>query len=375
MGDSLPPTPARVATLGYYGFGNLGDEAVLAGIRRTLDEVLPMDLLVLTADAAETARLHPGVRTAARWDWRAAGALKGTDLFVLGGGSLLQDATSVNSVVWYALMALIARRKARRVLWWAQGIGPLNSGISRRLVRLIANQADAITVRDDASAALLKEIGVRGSIETVADPAFALTPDTQSGAELDSPPIRPTPHTLIALRRWKDDAAIGTAFAGAFGKEKFGKEKFGKEAFGQGTNGAGLPMHLPGDAEYMSEIFGNTFPQINWRQSGMTTEQAVGVVAGAKLVIAMRLHALIFAARCAVPFVAVSYDRKVDALAHAAGQEDALIPVNELTGERLSETIKRVQETASVRRVALTAFAAVQGERARIPARIAAGMV
>ena len=329
----------------------------MAGIRRALEETLAAEFLVLTAEAGETMRLHPGVRTANRWKWREAGAaLRGTDLFVFGGGSLLQDATSVKSVVWYALMALIARRRARRVLWWAQGIGPLNAPLSRRLVRLIANQADAITVRDEASAALLKEIGVRGSITVVADPAFALQP----APEPSDSPSRLTPAALIALRRWKDDAVRG-AFGADFGK----------------SSGAvvGLPMHLPDDAAFMRMVFQKEFPLLDWRRESLTVEQAVGRVANANLMIAMRLHALIFAARCGVPFVALSYDRKVDALARAAGQEDALIPVNGITAERLREVVARVQDSAQGRREALLLFAEKQAGRARIPAQIAANIV
>lgn len=343
--------PPRVATLGYYGFDNLGDEAVLAGIRQALEgEAGPVELLVLSGDPEATKSVHPGVRAVNRWRWReVAAALKNTDLFILGGGSLLQDATSTRSVVWYALMALLARRRAKRVLWWGQGIGPLNSKTSRRLVRLIANQADALTVRDDGSAALLKAVGARGSIEVVADPAFGLTPA----------PWPASRSAVLALRPWNTEA-VRNAFLGADLNRATG-----------GLALQSLPMHLPGDDEFLRGLrAGIEFS--GGRTGGRTPTEALGMVAGAQLVIAMRLHALIFAARCAVPFVALSYDPKVDALAKAAEQADALLPVNLLTAERLENVIQRVVETRVERAARLEVFARDQAARARRPAEIAA---
>lgn len=341
----------KVAALGYYGFGNLGDEAVLGGIRLALagePAFAAADLLVLSADAAETGRLHPGVRAADRWRWsEVREALRGTDLFILGGGSLFQDATSVRSVLWYALMAHLARRQSRRLLWWGQGIGPLRSPLSRLAVRLAARQADAITVRDVSSAALLKAIGITGSIDVVADPAFALVP-----AAADSRAA-----TLVCLRPWRgDDSERAASVWKALGAAPQPVE--------------GIPMHLPDDATLARTPEGR--PGYDWRASGAPIEATLGRFARAQLVVAMRLHALVFAARCAVPFVALSYDPKVEAFARAAGQEDAVLAADGLSVEAAKEAIERVLATRRARCEALAEFAGTQIALARRPARIAA---
>lgn len=349
---------AKIVLLGYYGFGNLGDEAVCAGIIAALRETLGAPAItVLSGRPAESEQLHPGTTGADRWQWRtAAAALRNTDLFVLGGGSLLQDATSARSVVWYALMALLARRRARRVLWWGQGIGPLRTPLARRLVRLIARQADAITVRDMASGDLLKAIGARGSIEVVADPAFILEPPVDVSAGADS-------SLLLALRSWKNNElrqALGANGTLAAITDLAG----GKLTV--------FPMHLPDDAAFSRALLGEQSARFaDWKNQ--TPVQALGAFVRTNLVIAMRLHALIFAARCATPFVAISYDPKVDALVRACGQQDALLSVNALSGNALIETTEMVLATRAQRAQNLAQFAQDQAVRARRPAQIAAG--
>jgi polysaccharide pyruvyl transferase CsaB len=344
--------PIRAAVLGYYGFGNLGDEAVLAGIRQALAGYFTPELLVLTHSPEQTVRMHPGVQTVNRWQWKDVDrALQGVEVFILGGGSLLQDATSVKSVLWYTLMALIARRRARYVAWWGQGIGPLNSALARAGVRFIGNQADLITVRDEKSAALLKEIGIRRSITTVADPAFALD-------------VPPTSHTSaavwFALRRWKEDR-VGAAL----------KEDGLQLSQANPGNVIALPMHQPEDSIYMQTLLPG-MPQLDWQNKPNGLEEALGGIGQARLVVSMRLHALIFAARCGVPFVALSYDPKVDALAESAGQQDCLLALDNLTAEQIAEKMRQVLETATMRRKDLLEFSRQQRERALAPARLLA---
>lgn len=371
----------RVAALGYYGFGNLGDEAVLAGIRAALQTIIgDTDFLVLSANSDATTALHKGVRAADRWKLRDLPAvLKNTDLFVLGGGSLLQDATSAKSVLWYAVAAHIARRKSKRVLWWAQGVGPLKGAVSRLAVRFIANQADAITVRDTNSRELLKVVGARGSIETVADAAFALVAPI--------PKKDPLPYALVALRQWRDDALLRAVDGATLGQHLSLRMAGHGEA---SRRVRAFAMHAPDDAEFAQRYFGSNLSRFeannfhalvvlhDWatksgkEQSG-DFQEILQMWADARIVMAMRLHALIFAAICGTPFVALSYDPKVDALSRASGQEDALLAMNDITETRLLRLVDSVLATSEARRARLLAFAQEQRRLAMRPAGIAAG--
>ena len=53
----------RILIAGYYGFGNTGDEAILAAMLRDLRRRRPgLDCVVVSGDPAETAARH-GVRS------------------------------------------------------------------------------------------------------------------------------------------------------------------------------------------------------------------------------------------------------------------------------------------------------------------------
>jgi len=72
----------RVVVSGYYGFGNAGDEAILATLVQELGTWA--DLTVLSADPAATARDH-GVAAIPRMDLRHIWpAIRGAALFISG---------------------------------------------------------------------------------------------------------------------------------------------------------------------------------------------------------------------------------------------------------------------------------------------------
>lgn len=332
---------------GYYGFGNVGDEAVLAGIRATLKE-LGMDarLTVLSADPARTMHEHPGVDAIPRMKLvPLLRALRGCDLFVSGGGSLFQDATSARSPYYYLSVLRLAQMLKCRTVIYAQGVGPLiRPGIRRGVARAF-ERADAITVRDGDSKALLREIGVTREVHVAADPAFLVEPDSAaadriideaglSGKDLIGIALRPWP----GYEDWLSEASEAIQHACA----------------DVGAQPAFIPMQESEDSEACQGA-----PVL---RHGGRPEVAKGLVARCKLIVGMRLHSLIFAAGADVPFVPLSYDPKVSAFAaetESAGGVQIGDPVDslheavreawnqrDLLAKALSEKSRQLRETA-----------------------------
>lgn len=345
----------RIAILGYYGFGNLGDEAVLWAMRTHLTERLPgASLCVLSADPEATRAMH-GIDAVHRGDLGAVCRLfRSADLVCSGGGSLFQDATSWRSPVLYAMLHELSRL-SRHTLVYAQGVGPLRRGLSRRLTRRAMNVAERITVRDDDSAALLRELGVSRPIEVTCDPVFGLEPpaDRRSlTADRRPPTIGVSVRSWPGL--WLEPLAEGLSEArrrtGAIVKV--------------------VCLHSRLDIEVSRRLAERLEAEVIVPAE---PGEAFAAMAGVTVLVGMRLHALVFAAVCGRPVVALAYDPKVTALARAMGVPP-VIPVHALTAASVTDAVVSVWHDAdAARRMADTA--ARMRPLARRPAQVAAELV
>ena len=100
----------KIVLSGYYGFDNIGDEAVLYAIITALrNEIENVELTVLSNNPEKTKALY-GVSSVNRWKIpEVIKAIKQADLLVSGGGSLLQDVTSSKTVPYYLAIVKIAQ--------------------------------------------------------------------------------------------------------------------------------------------------------------------------------------------------------------------------------------------------------------------------
>ena len=300
---------SKIVISGYYGFANAGDEAMLTAIIKSLRSLDPdVDIKVISGNPEVTAKTHQ-VKSIYRFNvLEVLSALAGCDLLVSGGGSLLQDVTSKRSLMYYLSIVALGRLLSKKVMLFAQGIGPIRNGFMRKLTKQVTSKADLITVRDKDSLYELRRLGVPESkVLRTADAVFTLPPeDIAYGRRLLDQFHIPTDKMLIALsvRNWQEDDSYLLELAKA--ADGLAQQRKAHIVL--------LPLQYPADVEACQRVqqFMDCKAASTVIKADCDTEGFLSLIGNFDLLIGMRLHALIFAAVMKVPFVAVSYDPKVD---------------------------------------------------------------
>lgn len=330
------PAAARdgVVICGAYGRGNAGDDAILEAIlqeMRSIDQDMP--ITVLSKDPKST-RLTYRVRAVHRSNllaWHTA--MSSSRLYINGGGSLIQDVTSRRSLWFYLANIRAAKHAGNRVQMYGCGIGPVIRENHRKLTARVINQSvDAITLREPDSLEELRSMGVtRPEILLTADPALTLlrAPEDKTDSLLLRAGIPPQGKYLcFALRRWKgfEEKAPFFRAAAEYAYRTYGltpiflaAEKHQDPGAGQlAARGLSIPHYFLNDPGGAGTI--------------------IGALSRMQAVVAMRLHALIFAAGQGIPLAGVVYDPKVSAFLRYIGQEQ-FVDLADLTEENLRSMI------------------------------------
>lgn len=333
----------RVILFGYYGFGNAGDEAVLAGLLQGLRRFGPeqVEYIALSGNPRETERLHQ-VASRPRNDWRTLlDQSGGADAWVFGGGSLLQDVSGPLTMPYYLGVMSLLHLRRQRLFFHAQGVGPIQGPFNRRFTGRLLRRAARISVRDPHSAETLSSLGVPSDLIYVgADLAFLLPPPHPVGSEGDKRPV-----IGLAVREWS-------------GWQQWAPELVaGARRFMAHTDATlmVIPMDEPADRA-LAEQIAYQFPGRSVIAGpGMTFKEKMALVASCDLVVAMRLHAGIFAALAQTPALLVAYDPKVEAFGQTVGFD--VVPVENVRREEIAHRLEQTwlaKEQASQRLITVT---------------------
>lgn len=297
---------ARLAVAGYFGCGNLGDDAILLGFVQGISGHL-YNISVLCGQPEVLMRQY-GLKGVQRMDPRAvAQAIKDADALVFPGGSIFQDVSSVRSVAYYSRLVSLAKKSKKKVVLLGQGVGPLTTFLGKRFAGSAFSASDAIAVRDQASATAIRGLGVSASPRVTGDLAFLLPEPSRIDEAFGVAGM-----TTIGISARPFRKARGTDLVAVFGE-------FCKLLFAGGYMPVLIEMDREADKPLIlaiSRTQGGKVPDIRDLETPMQAQQRIARMSA---VVAMRLHAGILASTVGVPAMMVSYDPKVTAFANAMG--------------------------------------------------------
>lgn len=279
----------KLLLVGYFGFDNLGDELLLISLldylKRNLNDIEPIVLYnkplseVYGARVLSRRHLLNGIRM--------------VDGVCFAGGSILQDVTSLRSLIYYLGIILLSLIMKRPVIMVSQGIGPIRTRVGKRLLRLL-NFIYSISVRDRDSLEMLEKVGVY-------KPKCYLGNDLVLYLNLEK--FRKTlteksRDVLILVREYPNFKEGDFLKAIARFREKYNLDI------------SVMITHKLEDKN-ISERFARRLgcDLISWENPF----SIFSVMSTFKLIISMRLHPLIISTLLDIPFLGVVYDPKVKA--------------------------------------------------------------
>ena len=299
---------------GYIGFDNFGDEAIAHVLSEKLKKDGAEKVTLISSNPEKTKVLY---KVDSCPMLKFLPALINSDILVSGGGSLLQDVTSLKSLIYYLIVIYSALFLRKKVWIYAQGIGPINSKVGQILTKFALKKAEKISVRDQKSQELLKSWGIES--ELVKDPIF----------ELELPQNNSKGTVGVQLRKFE---GVNDNFLEKLADEiakRFSEKKIEVislqdsidtevcEEFAQKLETKGLDR-----VEVLKEL---------------SLNDVFETISNLEYLIAMRFHANVVGIKSGVKTLAINYDPKVEKLA-----EEYHLPYINLDDKDFSEPFNKL---------------------------------
>lgn len=286
----------NILLAGYYGFGNLGDEAILQMFIKHFKESNNINnIIVLSGNPEETSKRYD-VKSVNRYS--IVSIIKHmlrSDALIFGGGSLLQDVTSKRSIYYYLFLMWSAKLMGKKVVLLSQGIGPIIHKTNFKNASKILKKADIITVRDHMSMDILNSMNIENSkIKFSADPVIGL--DLNNDIKHNNQKTR----VCFTLRNWKNVELTDEIC------------KVAEKLYDDGIECIFICFYYNMDLPLLNELEAKLGNKAKFYKNRLSTQETMEIIKSVDLLVGIRLHAIILSASANVPFVALSYDPKIE---------------------------------------------------------------
>lgn len=339
---------------GAYGFDNLGDEAMLhTAIQVLRDSGLVSNISVSSCSPEKIQNFHnvsgnnlllPGniIRNLKSCNFSALrksfSFVRSTDALIFAGGSILNDKKGYKDLLVILYKTLFYRLLGKRVIFWGVAFDQPQSRMGGFLLALIVKLALLIVFRDEKSKMLASEFSSkRGQINSGVDILFSLLPwvdrlnlvsakkerkNHQIGLSL-----RPYPPNIGCDVEKLDDLLCEQVihYLENLSETLNGNLEVTPLIFSDGE-GQKNDRAMIERVEAALPGIGFKWPEVEisqCKEGGFADllERYFGCIAGLDLVVGERFHALVLAQMLETPYVAISYDKKIDELAKLANMD------------------------------------------------------
>ncbi len=309
---------------GYYGFKNSGDDALLLSIANQIKKDYQNAKIVVLSNSPKRTAEEYGVNAVNRYNiFAIIWQIMTCDLLISGGGTLIQDKTSTKSLIYYLTIIKIAKIFRKKVMLYANGIGPLRSFKNIEKTKSILSDVDLITLRDNNSLAELEQIEVKKPFtEVTADPVFLLKADENGSKVFENYNIPADKKLMcVSVRDWKENPKNFVKTIAEFCD--YASSKYGIYT-------VFLPMQASRDYEISLKIKNKMKSDATIIGGKYPFETVLSLVSKMYLCVGMRLHSLIFSASMLVPTLGIVYDPKIKGFL-ADINEDKFVDVGDIS--------------------------------------------
>lgn len=298
--------------VGAFGQDNPGDEALLDASVQSIRRCEGWEPLVATARPLATAgRL--GVPTIAATPAATGAAAARADALVVGGGTLFKELHPSSGRAPGALLrraaVLVGAMHSRRrpVALLGVGAAPMASGLSARLTRGIARRTDLLVLRDAPSADLLVAAGVPGPLRVGADLTWLTAASAERADRPEGVPLG------VAMSHLAGDETLLQTLAVALRHVVEGGRPVELEPW-QGS------PRLGADARMAASLAARVGDGAAVVAPPRDLSDAIARARGRSLTVSLRFHSAVASASAGTPFVAISHEPKLAAIAERMSQ-------------------------------------------------------
>jgi colanic acid/amylovoran biosynthesis protein len=335
----------------YYPEWDIRQQATLpsrhlVGIRRQISKVLRAvvaETLIMAPTLAVLLRL-PGVRRCTLA--KSLRDLASRDVVISSGGTYLVDhykfAPRVREL-------RLAKALGAEVVLWTQSLGPFKTRAARRQVRRLQLAVDAAYFRDEKSrAAWMRNAKLPPTASVVPDAAFAMdVPEAINGRNTDS-----STRVAVSVRKWGLTTTGRRNIAGAYPAAVRGAVGFlasGHADVCAISTCQGAIEYPIDDSLYARDLLMGLPVSVD--STHHTPHQLLERLPQYSAVLATRMHFAILSILAGVPVLAIAYEFKTLELFKGLGLDDFVVPIEEVTADRLVAGIKRLLDGQDAGRV------------------------